>query len=212
MVQSRMIHNNRMPGFTTHTGRVAVYNADNVDTDRIIPARFLSMVTKSGYGELLFADVRTDDFPLTQPEAQGATILVAGTNFGCGSSREHAVWAIQQAGFVAVIARKNQESPGYSDIFRQNSANCGLLLIELEDDDHAKIASAGTGASVSIDLPAQTVILGDESFSFEINPTTKDSIVKGLDLIGTTLEYGPQIDAYEAKTATFVPIRENASA
>jgi 3-isopropylmalate/(R)-2-methylmalate dehydratase small subunit len=197
-----------MPGFTTHTGRIAVYNADNVDTDRIIPARFLSMVTKSGYGELLFADVRTDDFPLGHPEAQGATILVAGTNFGCGSSREHAVWAIQQAGFVAVISRKTDESPGYSDIFRQNSANCGLLLIELTDEPHAKLVAAGSGTEVSIDLPAQTVTLGDESFSFDINPTTKDALVKGLDLVGTTMEYQDEIAAYEAKSTAYVPKAE----
>lgn len=201
-----------MPGFTTHTGRIAVYNADNVDTDRIIPARFLSMVTKSGYGELLFADVRTDDFPLNDPEASGATILIAGTNFGCGSSREHAVWAIQQAGFVAVISRKTPESPGYSDIFRQNSANCGLLLIELGDDEHSKLVAAGTGASVGIDLPAQNVTLGDQVFPFEINATTKDALVKGLDLIGTTMEYAGDIDAYEKGSQTFVPQREAARA
>jgi 3-isopropylmalate/(R)-2-methylmalate dehydratase small subunit len=201
-----------MPGFTTHTGRIAVYNADNVDTDRIIPARFLSMVTKSGYGELLFADVRTDDFPLNQPEATGTSILVAGTNFGCGSSREHAVWAIQQAGFVAVIARKGEDSPGYSDIFRQNSANCGLLLIELPDDCHAVVASEGTGATLSIDLPAQTVAINGHTFSFDINPTTKDALVKGLDLIGTTLEYAPQIDAYEHRGVSFVPAREGVEA
>jgi 3-isopropylmalate/(R)-2-methylmalate dehydratase small subunit len=201
-----------MPGFTTHTGRIAVYNADNVDTDRIIPARFLSMVTKSGYGELLFADVRTDDFPLNQPEAEGTTILVAGTNFGCGSSREHAVWAIQQAGFVAVIARKGEDSPGYSDIFRQNSANCGLLLIELPDGAHAVVANAGTGAALSIDLPAQTVAINGDTFSFEINPTTKDALVKGLDLIGTTLEYAPQIDAYEQRGVSFVPVRDGVEA
>ncbi len=92
-----------MSGFTTFTGKIAVLNQDNVDTDRIIPARFLSMVSKSGYGELVFKDVRGPEFPLDQPEADGAEILVAGINFGCGSSREHAVWAIQQAGFKAVI-------------------------------------------------------------------------------------------------------------
>lgn len=200
-----------MPGFTTHTGRIAVYNADNVDTDRIIPARFLSMVTKSGYGELLFADVRTDDFPLTKPEAAGATVLVAGTNFGCGSSREHAVWAIQQAGFVAVISRKTDDSPGYSDIFRQNAANCGLLLIELGDGPHAKIVAAGSGANVTLDLPGQTVTLGDESFPFDINPTSKDALVKGLDLIGTTMEYQDAIQAYEDKSESFVPKREPVS-
>jgi len=192
-------------GFTTHTGRIAVYNADNVDTDRIIPARFLSMITRSGYGELLFKDVRGDDFPLDQPDARGASVLVAGTNFGCGSSREHAVWAIQQAGFRAVIARKTPDSPGYSDIFRQNAANCGLLLIELGNEDHEKLARAGTGAEVSIDLPQQTVTLNRETFWFEINPTLKDAIVKGLDLIGTSLEYEAEISKYEQQPHGFVP-------
>lgn len=197
-----------MPGFTTHTGRIAVYNEDHVDTDRIIPARFLSMVTRSGYGELLFNDVRSGEFPLNRPEAAGATVLVAGTNFGCGSSREHAVWAIQQAGFVAVISRKGADSPGYSDIFRQNSANCGLLLIELNDADHARLVAAGSGAQVEIDLPTQSVRLNNDVFTFDINPTVKDALVQGLDLIGTTLAFGPAIDAYEATSKSFVPARE----
>jgi 3-isopropylmalate/(R)-2-methylmalate dehydratase small subunit len=193
-----------VPGFTTHTGRIAVYNADNVDTDRIIPARFLTMVTRSGYGELLFKDVRGGDFPLDQTEAQGATVLVAGINFGCGSSREHAVWAIQQAGFVAVIAKRTAGEAGYSDIFRQNSANCGLLLIELDEAAHAKLVAAGSGAEVTIDLPAQTVILNGEEFRFDINPATKDAIVQGLDLIGTTLQYDSAIGEYERSVPSFM--------
>ncbi|MBI3721325.1 MAG: hypothetical protein HY248_02125 [Fimbriimonas ginsengisoli] len=99
-----------MEPFQTHTGAIAVLDADNIDTDRIIPARFLSMVTRSGYGDLLFKDLRGPEFPLDQPAAQGASVLVVGTNFGCGSSREHAVWAIQQAGFRAVIARRTEAS------------------------------------------------------------------------------------------------------
>ncbi len=197
-----------MEGFTTYRGKTAVYNADNVDTDRIIPARFLSMITRSGYGELLFNDVRAADFPLDDPEAKGASILVVGTNFGCGSSREHAVWAIQQAGFRAVISRKTFDSPGYSDIFRQNSANCGLLLIELPEAEHLTLVAAGSGTTVEIDLPAQTVSIGDHRFTFDINATSKDALVKGLDLIGTTLQYGPDIDAYEQRTSTFVPPAE----
>jgi 3-isopropylmalate/(R)-2-methylmalate dehydratase small subunit len=192
-------------GFTTHTGRIAVYDGDNIDTDRIIPARFLTMVTRSGYGELLFKDVRNADFPLDQPEAQGASILVVGTNFGCGSSREHAVWAIQQAGFKAVIAQKTDTSPGYSDIFRQNAANCGMLLIELVDPAHETLVRAGSGAEVSIDLPNQSVSYKGETFTFDINPASKNAIVKGLDLIGTTLEESDAIAAYERQSHTFVP-------
>lgn len=194
-----------MPAFDTHTGKIGVVPDDNIDTDRIIPARFLSMVTRSGYGELLFNDVRSSDFPLDRPEAAGASILVTGTNFGSGSSREHAVWAIQQAGYAAVIARRTADSPGYSDIFRQNAANCGLLLIELEAADHAKIAQRGSGSEVTIDLHNQHVVVEGERVQFEINAVTKDALVKGLDLIGTTLEYAPDIERYEANQLNFVP-------
>ncbi|MEI7984373.1 MAG: 3-isopropylmalate dehydratase small subunit [Armatimonadota bacterium] len=194
-----------MSGFTTHTGKIAVLNEDQVDTDRIIPARFLSKVEKSGYGDLLFSDVRSDSFVLDQPEAKDASILVVGTNFGCGSSREHAVWAIQQAGFQCVIARKESTSPGFSDIFRGNSANCGLLLIELEASDHALLASLLTGSTVTVDLPNQTVIFDGHSCTFQINEATKLALIEGLDLIGTTLLLGSQIDAFESKSTTYVP-------
>lgn len=194
-----------MSGFTTHTGKIAVLNEDHVDTDRIIPARFLSKVEKSGYGELLFNDVRKDGFILDQPEAQGASILVVGTNFGCGSSREHAVWAIQQGGFDCVISRKEADSPGYSDIFRGNAANCGLLLVELNDEDHRALAALPTGSTITVDLPNQTVSFEGKSVSFQINEATKLALVEGLDLIGTTMRYSNDIDAYEAKSTTFVP-------
>ena len=194
-----------MPGFTTHTGKIAVLNQDQVDTDRIIPARFLSRVSKAGYGELVFSDVRGDDFPLDQPEAAGASILVVGTNFGCGSSREHAVWAIQQAGFACVISRRDADSPGYSDIFRGNSANCGLLLIELSSADHTKLVIAGSGAEVTVNLPDQTVLVDGKSLSFDINEATKLALIAGLDLIGTTLQYDQQIGEYEATKLAFAP-------
>mgnify|MGYP002074407012 CR=1 FL=1 len=165
------------------------------------------MVTRSGYGERLFSDVRGGDFPLDQKDAEGASILVVGTNFGCGSSREHAVWAIQQAGFRAVIARQDPDSPGYSDIFRQNAANCGLLLVELPAEDHRHLIDAGSGAEVTLDLPNQTVALGSKNFGFNINPTVKDALVKGLDLIGTTLEFMPEIESYEKSSKAYVPSR-----
>jgi 3-isopropylmalate/(R)-2-methylmalate dehydratase small subunit len=192
-------------GFTTHTGRIAVLNQDHVDTDRIIPARFLSRVSRSGYGELLFSDVRGDGFVLDRPEANGTSIFVVGTNFGCGSSREHAVWAIQQGGFVCVISRKEDDSPGYSDIFRGNAANCGLLLIELNADQHECLVSAGTGAEVTVDLPHQTVTVGGQVLRFSINEATKLALVEGLDLIGTTLRYAEKISAYEKQMVAFVP-------
>jgi len=194
-----------MQAFNRHTGRQVVYNEDHVDTDRIIPARFLSRVERTGFGELLFADVRGPGFPLDQPEAQGCDILVVGTNFGCGSSREHAVWAIQQAGFRAVIARIDADTPGYSDIFRQNSANCGLLLVELPAEDHAAFVQAGTGAEVTIDLGAQTAIISGHTYRFEIAETLKQQIMAGLDLIGTTFEYADAIEAFEKKWDSFAP-------
>ena len=181
-----------------------------MDTDRIIPARYLTRVSRSGYGELLFRDVRSTEFPLDKPSAAGATILVTGSNFGCGSSREHAVWAIQQAGFVVVIAKKTATAPGFSDIFRQNSANCGLLLVELDEAAHAALTSAGTGAEATVDLVAQTVRLGVREFSFEINAATKKAVLEGLDLIGTTLVYTDAIDAYESQNLRFVPSSSNA--
>lgn len=192
-------------GFTTHTGRIAVLNHDNVDTDRIIPARYLSRVSKLGFGELVFKDVRGPGFVLDTPEAAGASILVVGANFGCGSSREHAVWALQQAGFIAIIARKDEDLPGYSDIFRQNAANCGLLLIELTSDLHGQVSLLATGTEISVDLPQQLVIASGEELPFDINAAMKNALVEGLDLIGTTLLYDAQISEYESKSQSYVP-------
>jgi len=195
-----------MAGFTQHSGKIAVYAEDNIDTDRIMPARFLTMVTRSGYGQRVFCDVRGPEFPLDRPEAAGASILVVGTNFGCGSSREHAVWGIQQAGFRAVIARRTESSAGFSDIFRQNAANCGLLLIELEPEAHDALLTLGNGAEATVDLPNQTVRAGEREFMFEIAPATKVALIKGLDLIGKTLEISPKIDEFEKKHETYIPV------
>jgi 3-isopropylmalate/(R)-2-methylmalate dehydratase small subunit len=194
-----------MAGFDRHTGRIAVYDVDDVDTDRIIPARFLTRVSRFGYGELLFKDVRGPDFPLDRPDAQGATILVVGKNFGCGSSREHAVWAIQQAGFVAVVARTEGGAPGYSDIFRQNAANCGLLLVELDPGPHGKIVAMGSGAEVTIDLPNQTVEASGVRAEFGIDPVLKDQIAAGLDLIGSTMKAETRIAEFERQWDSFAP-------
>jgi 3-isopropylmalate/(R)-2-methylmalate dehydratase small subunit len=192
-----------------HSGTIAVVPGDHIDTDRIIPARFLSRVSRFGYGELLFADVRSADFALDKPEAAGATILVVGLNFGCGSSREHAVWAIQQAGFRAVIARRTADSPGFSDIFRSNAANCGLLLIELSEDAHGFLSGLGSGAGCSIDLAAQTVGAGGITFEFEIAASQKEAILEGRDLIGSTLVYQHEISAFEAKHNAFTPVHRS---
>ena len=190
-----------------HSGRIAVLDSNDIDTDRIIPARFLSMVTKSGFGELLFNDVRGSDFPLDQPEAVGASILIVGSNFGCGSSREHAVWAIQQAGFRCVVGKATDSSPAFSDIFRQNAANCGLLLAELSEADHSKLVASGSGAEVTVDLPQQTIETPAGAYRFTLNPATKDALIKGLDLIGTTLELESEISRYESEMGAYVPGR-----
>ncbi len=192
-----------MEAFLTHEGRIAIVPSDNIDTDRIIPARFLTRVSRTGYGELLFCDVRGPAFALDQKTAEGASILVVGTNFGCGSSREHAVWAIQQAGFRAVIARRDAGSPGYSDIFRQNAANCGLLLVEIPPNDHAKVSALGSGAVITIDLPHQTIKFADVVIAFQLNEVTKQALVEGLDLIGTTLQLDDSISRFEAKHEVF---------
>lgn len=201
-----------MSAFRTHTGRIAVYADANVDTDRIIPARFLSRVSRQGYGELLFADVRGPEFSLDKPEAAGATVLVTGTNFGCGSSREHAVWAIQQAGFVAVISAVTPESPGFSDIFRQNAANCGLLLVELPAADHQSLVQAGTSADCTVNLEQQTVSVGGKTLPFEINPALREQLLAGHDLIGTTLVYEDKIDEFEGRWTAFAPGGRNSGA
>ncbi len=192
-----------MEAFTTYTGKIAIIPGDNIDTDRIIPARFLSRVSRSGYGELLFHDVRGPEFILDLPESAGTSILVVGSNFGCGSSREHAVWAIQQGGYKAVVALKTSHALGFSDIFRQNAANCGLLLAEVNEADHAVLVDAGTSAVATINLPEQTIQIGATSITFEINGVTKAALIAGLDLIGTTLVLADKIDAYESRHETY---------
>jgi len=194
-----------MDPFVRQAGKIALLVEDNIDTDRIMPARFLTRIERSGYGELLFCDVRSSDFVLDQPAAQGASILVVGTNFGCGSSREHAVWGLQQAGFKAIIAKSNLDVPGFSDIFRQNSANCGLLLIELDPASHSLITDLGNGAAIEIDLVNQTIHAAEKDISFEMNPSTKQALVEGKDLIGTTLALDSIISDYEENQKVYVP-------
>jgi len=194
-----------MEPFSTHKGKIVVLSLDDVDTDRIIPARFLSRISRSGYGELLFADVRGEGFPLDAPEAQGASILLTGSNFGSGSSREHAVWAIQQAGFKAVIAKQTETDGAFSDIFRQNSANCGLLLIPLPESEWNSLSAEGSGAEATIDLPKQTVATSSTTYHFEIAGANKEALMKGLDLIGKTLQSAGAIADYEARSGPFVP-------
>lgn len=173
----------------------------DVDTDQIIPKQFLTRTERTGYGDFLFFDWATtedgrpsSDFFTNDPDRQGAKVLIAGRNFGCGSSREHAVWAIQDWGFDAVIA------PSFGDIFRNNSLNTGLLTIELPDEVVAQLldAAQNPAAVVEIDLEDQVVQVGDFAIDFDFDAEPKQRLLKGLDPIGTTLESDGAISEYEA--------------
>jgi 3-isopropylmalate/(R)-2-methylmalate dehydratase small subunit len=175
---------------------------ENIDTDQIIPARFLKVTDKAGLGESLFSDWRYDaagnprpDFVLNQPQAKDAEILVAGNNFGCGSSREHAPWALVGFGFRAVV------STYFADIFRNNALKNGLLPIVVEDDVHARLMELADDpdARVTVDLVSQTLTLPDgTSTAFPIDPFAKHCLVNGLDQFGFLLAETAAIDRYEA--------------
>lgn len=208
-----------MKKFTEHTGIVAPLDRPNVDTDAIIPKQFLKSIKRSGFGPNAFDDWRyldeggpdidnasrrlNTDFILNQPPYDKATILLARENFGCGSSREHAVWALDDFGFRAVIA------PSFADIFFNNSFKNGLLPIALEAtvvDDLFKRVSANNGLELSIDLAAQTVSCGDEVIaSFELDAFRKHCMLNGLDDIALTLQHAEEIKAYEDKRKQSAP-------
>jgi 3-isopropylmalate/(R)-2-methylmalate dehydratase small subunit len=175
---------------------------DNIDTDQIIPARFLKTISKSGLGDQLFNDWRYDatgapnpDFILNKPEAVAAQVLVAGDNFGCGSSREHAPWALTQFGFKAVI------STSFADIFKQNSLKNGLLPIVVPRDIYTKLLAA-PNAIVTVDLETQTLSLADgTAVEFPIDAFSKHCLLNGVDELGYILQQEPSIEAYEARRA-----------
>jgi 3-isopropylmalate/(R)-2-methylmalate dehydratase small subunit len=202
-----------MERFTVHKGLVAPMDRANVDTDAIIPKQFLKSIHRTGFGPNLFDSWRykdegqpgrdnsrrplNPDFVLNQPRYKGASILLARKNFGCGSSREHAPWALQEYGFRAVIA------PSYGDIFYTNSLKNGFLPIVLDESKVDKLfyeVASFPGFTLEIDLESQTVSKGDgESFRFEIEPFTKYCLLNGLDDIGLTLKQSDKITAFEAK-------------
>jgi len=179
--------------------KTVVIPVENIDTDQIIPARYLKAISKDGLGEGLFRDWRYNadgtpkaDFPLNNPEAAGAQILVAGDNFGCGSSREHAPWALTQNGFRAVI------STSFADIFRGNALKNGLLPVIVPADFHAELLK-NPGAVVEIDLASQTVKLaGGKSAEFPIDAFSKRCLLDGVDELGYMLQQEAAIAAYEA--------------
>ena len=205
-----------MDPIRTHRGLLSTLDRANVDTDQIIPKQFLKSIARTGFGKHLFHDWRylsdgspTPDFPLNAPRFKGASILVARNNFGCGSSREHAVWAIQQAGFRAVIApwqqRGDTRVPAFADIFRNNSAKNALLTIELSAPEVEEVFQMvdrypGLEATVSLEHQRVTLHLAEElSFHFEIDAAVKERLIHGLDDIGLTLKHEAAITAFESR-------------
>ncbi|HOZ47943.1 MAG TPA: 3-isopropylmalate dehydratase small subunit [Candidatus Hydrogenedentes bacterium] len=192
-----------MEPFTTHTGIVAPLEALNVDTDQIIPKQFLKRIERTGYGRFLFYDWRyLDDaetpnpaFELNAARYQGATVLLSKENFGCGSSREHAPWALVDYGFRCILA------PSFADIFYNNCFNNGLLPIRLDGDlveGLFREVRASDGYTLTVDLPAQVVIAPDgRHIPFEISAFKKEMLVNGWDQVGLALRYEPDIAAYE---------------
>jgi 3-isopropylmalate/(R)-2-methylmalate dehydratase small subunit len=198
-----------MSGFTTLTSRVVPLPVNDIDTDQIIPARFLKAITKDGLGQHLFADWRYNadgspkaDFVINKTEYKGAQILLAGDNFGCGSSREHAPWALTDSGFRAVL------STSFADIFRGNAMKNGLLPVILPAKEHAALVedakkSAG-GVSITITLADQTVSLPNGSkVQFDIEPFAKRCLLEGVDELGFLLSFRSAIEQYEQNHPSF---------
>jgi len=185
------------------TGRMAPLDRADVDTDQIIPKQFLKRIERTGYGPFLFFDWRQEPtFFLNQPEFDGASVLVAGANFGCGSSREHAPWAIRDAGFKAVIA------PSFGDIFRANSFKTGILAITLPESQVRHLidlASEDPAATVEIDVRAQQVRGDGFAYAFELDPFIKECLLNGLDEIGLVERHGAAISRFESSRMSWLP-------
>lgn len=192
-----------MDKFSTVTGTAVPLKRGNVDTDQIIPAVFLKRVTKTGYEDGLFNLWRQDpEFVLNDPAYQGATVLLAGPDFGTGSSREHAVWALRDYGFKAVF------SPKFADIFRGNSGKQGLLAGVIDESTTERIWAAiesSPGIPATVDLEARTVSVGDITVEFEIDDYTRWRLLEGLDDIGLTLRDEDAITAFEARRPSWLP-------
>ena len=192
-----------MEKFITHTGTGIPLRRSNVDTDQIIPAVYLKRVTRSGFEDGLFAAWRNDpDFVLNQPQYKSATVLVAGVDFGTGSSREHAVWALQNYGFKVVISSR------FADIFRGNSLKGGLLTVILAQAEIEKLWSAiesDPTTSITVDLERKTVSYKNERISFDLDDYTRWRLMEGLDDIGLTMQNLGDVEKFEEKRANFKP-------
>jgi 3-isopropylmalate/(R)-2-methylmalate dehydratase small subunit len=192
-----------MDRISTIEGVAVPFRRSNVDTDQIIPAVFLKRVTKTGFDDALFSSWRQDpEFIINRPEYAGATVLLAGPDFGTGSSREHAVWALRDYGFRAVI------SPRFGDIFRGNSGKQGLLTGTVTEEEIERLwaaAEAQPGIAATVDLAARTVSVGDVTVGFEIDDYTRWRLMEGLDDIGLTLRNEERITEFEATRASWRP-------
>ncbi len=192
-----------MDKFITHTGTAVPLRRSNVDTDQIIPAVYLKRVTKSGFEDGLFAAWRNDpEFVLNKPEYNGATILVAGQDFGTGSSREHAVWALQNYGFKVIISSR------FADIFRGNSQKAGLLTVVLPAEDVEAIwaeIESNPKSAITVDLEKKSITYGQKSISFELDDYVRWRLMEGLDDIGLTLQKIDEVSAFESKRASYKP-------
>lgn len=202
-----------MEKFKTFTGVVAGVDRANIDTDAIIPKEYLKSIKRTGFGAALFSDWRYNNdgsdnpnFVLNKPETAGAQVLVARNNFGCGSSREHAVWAVQQYGFKVVIAPRQDDVPAFADIFRGNCGKNGLLTIEMtaaQVDEIFQALEKEPGVKATVNLEAQTVTVhaagGEKIYPFSADPVLRNKLLNGLDDIAQTLQYAADIAAYEAR-------------
>ncbi|UBR44960.1 3-isopropylmalate dehydratase small subunit [Aeromonas veronii] len=199
-----------MTGFKQHKGIVVPLDSANVDTDAIIPKQFLQKVNRIGFGKHLFHDWRflddaglqpNPEFVLNQPQFAGASILLARENFGCGSSREHAPWALADYGFKTIIA------PSFADIFYGNAINNGMVPVRLKEeevDTLFQLVAAQPGIEIEVDLEANQVRAGELSFGFEIDEFRRYCLLNGLDAIGLTLQHEAAISAFEAKQASWI--------
>jgi 3-isopropylmalate/(R)-2-methylmalate dehydratase small subunit len=193
-----------MDAFTTHTGTAAPLRRTNVDTDQIIPAEYLKRITRTGFEDGLFVAWRTNepDFVLNQPQYADASVLVAGPDFGTGSSREHAVWALLDGGFRAVISSR------FADIFRNNSTKAGLLTVVLPQDAVEALwatVEADPTTQVTVDLRANEVRYGEVTVPFQIDEYTRWRLLEGLDDVGLTERNLPDIEVFEAKRPSWLP-------
>lgn len=199
-----------MTGFKQHKGIVVPLDSANVDTDAIIPKQFLQKVNRIGFGKHLFHDWRflddagqqpNPEFVLNQPRYAGASILLARENFGCGSSREHAPWALADYGFKTILA------PSFADIFYGNAINNGLVPVRLKEEEVEalfQLVAAHPGLQIEVDLQANQVRAGELSFGFEIDEFRRYCLLNGLDAIGLTLQHEAAISAFEAKQPSWI--------